>query len=444
MGGVIHRFLFLPVLLYNKGMLDIKFIRENKEIIQAGAKKKNIAFNVEELVKLDDRRRELTTAVERMRSEQNYWNDKVAGAQGEERKKIITEMTLSKDRREKDEEKLKELMKKWQAMMLLVPNIPDMSVPEGQTEADNKEIRVWGEKPKFDFAPKNHVELMEALDLVDLKKGVEVAGFRGYFLKNEGAEMVFGLWQLAAEFFMSRGFKLMITPSMVRRETLLGTGYLPQGEDDLYKLSDGQYLSGTAEVATMSYFADSVLSEEELPKKALSFSSCFRREAGSHGKDTKGVFRLHEFFKLEQIVICEASHEISVKYHEEITENAERFLQALGLPYRLVANCGGDLGLGQVKKYDIECFVPSEGKYRETHSSSYFHDFQTRRLGIKYRGKDGKTRFAHSLNNTALATPRILISIIENYQQADGSVRVPEALQKYLHGKATISPKKSA
>ena len=233
----------------------------------------------------------------------------------------------------------------------------------------------------------------------------------------------------------------MMAPSLVRRQTLLGTGYLPQGEEDLYKTQDGDYLAGTAEVAAMSYFSETTLKKEDLPKKILAFSSCFRREAGSHGRDAKGIFRVHEFFKLEQVVLAEASHEMSVTFHEELTANAEELLQTLNLPYRVVINCGADLGLGQVKKYDIETWIPSEKAYRETHSSSYFHDFQTRRLNVRYKDTDGKLRFAHSLNNTALATPRILVPLLENNQQPDGSIKVPEALQKYI-GVSVISPRK--
>ena len=228
----------------------------------------------------------------------------------------------------------------------------------------------------------------------------------------------------------------MIVPSLVRREPFVGTGYLPQSEEDLYKTQDGDYLAGTAEVATMGYYMDEVVDKGMLPIKFLAFSPCFRREAGSHGKDTKGIFRIHEFQKYEQVVLCEANHEESVRSHEELTKNAEELLQELALPYRVVVNCGGDLGLGQVKKYDIEAWMPSEKKYRETHSSSYFHDFQTRRLNIRYR--DGDTlRYAHSLNNTALATPRILCQIVENNQRADGSIAVPEALRAYV-GKEEI------
>jgi len=423
-------------------MLDIKFIRENKELVAMAAKKKHLAFNVDELLSLDDERRALQTVVEEKRAEHNRRSESFAKTENSDKRRLLAEeLRTLKDGTEEQEKKLKELMQKWQALMLQVPNIPDISVPDGESDKDNKEVRVWGELPQFDFEPKSHMELMETLDLADFVRGGDVAGFRGYFLKNEAALMAFGLWQLTLESLVKKGFTPMIAPSLVRRQTLLGTGYLPQGEEDLYKTQDGDYLAGTAEVATMSFFSDTTLRKEDFPKKLISFSPCFRREAGSYGKDTKGIFRVHEFFKLEQVVLCEASHETSVKFHEELTANAEELLQALKLPYHVVINCGGDLGLGQVKKYDIESWVPSERRYRETHSSSYFHDFQTRRLNIRYKDTDGKTRFAHSLNNTALATPRILVQIIENYQQADGSVRVPEALQKYV-GKDIITHKR--
>ena len=218
----------------------------------------------------------------------------------------------------------------------------------------------------------------------------------------------------------------------------MGTGYLPQSEEDLYKTQDNDYMAGTAEVATMGYYADEMIDAARLPIKFFSYSPCFRREAGSHGKDTKGIFRIHEFMKYEQVVLCEASHEESVRLHEEITRNAEAILQELKLPYHVVVNCGGDLGLGQVKKYDIEAWMPSEQKYRETHSSSYFHDFQTRRLNIRYRDAQGVLRYVHSLNNTALAMPRVICQIVENYQRADGSIEIPDVLRPYI-GKDSIS-----
>ncbi|MBI4088365.1 serine--tRNA ligase [Candidatus Kaiserbacteria bacterium] len=410
-------------------MLDIKFIRENKDIVVAGAKKKRIDIDIDKLLALDDKRRELQLAIDEKRAEQNAASDAIAKASAAERQELIARMQGVKDTLKLEEESMQQVLKEWRALMVMVPNVPDISVPEGESDADNKEVRVWGEKPAFDFAPKSHVELMLAHDMADYERGAKVAGFRGYFLKNDGARLVWALERFVQERFADKGFTPMIVPSMVRREPFVGTGYLPQSEEDLYKTQDGDYLAGTAEVASMGYFMEEIVEKRDLPVKFFSFSPCFRREAGSHGKDTKGIFRIHEFVKYEQVVLCEASHEGSVRLHEELTENAEKLLQELGLPYRVVLNCGADLGLGQVKKYDIEAWMPSENQYRETHSSSYFHDFQTRRLNIRYRDENGILRYAHSLNNTALAMPRILCQIVENGQRQDGSITVPEVLR---------------
>lgn len=418
-------------------MLDIKFIRENKDLIAAGAKKKSIKFDVEELLVVDTKRRELMQSMEAKKAEQNSYSEKITkaatpGAKAE----MIAQMKTVKEEFQKQDEALKDVMKKWQLLMLQVPNIPDVSVPEGDSDADNKEVKVWGTIPKFDFKPKDHIALMNDLDMVDVERGVKVAGFRGYFLKNDALNLQFALWNFVRDYFISKGFTPMIVPSMVKRESFMGTGYIPQSEEDLFKTQDDLYLSGTAEVATMGYHMDEVLNKKDLPKKFISFSPCFRREIGAHGKDTKGILRVHEFYKWEQVILCEASHAESVKFHEEITTLSEGIMQALGLPYHVVANCGGDLGLGQVKKYDIEAWMPSEGRYRETGSASYFHDFQTRRLNIRYKDDDGKMKFVHSLNNTALSG-RPLIMIIENYQQADGSIKIPEVLRPYM-GKDVI------
>lgn len=423
-------------------MLDIKFIRENKDLIKEAARKKCLDFDVEHLLALDTKRLELLTGVEALRGEQNKVSALIASKDGAEgRDARIEEMKVLKETLKYKEDELKEAMGEWQKQMLKVPNIPDMSVPEGTSDLDNVEVRKWGEIKNFDFEPQDHAVLMEKLDMVDFERGTKSSGFRGYFLKNDGALLSFAVWQYVLEFMVKKGFTPMIVPSLVRRETLLGSGYLPQGEEDLYHDVDGDYLAGTGEVATMSYYSDEVLEKATLPKKFISFSPCFRKEAGSHGKDTRGLVRVHEFYKFEQVVLCEANHEESVRFHEELTLNAEEMLQGLGIPYHVVVNCGGDLGLGQVKKYDIEAWIPSQKKYRETHSSSYFHDFQTRRLNIKYKDADGKLKFTHSLNNTAIATPRVLGAIIENYQQADGTIQVPEALVKFM-GKTVIGEKK--
>lgn len=423
-------------------MLDIKFIRENKDLVAMGAKKKHIDFDVEALIKVDDRRKELLLSIEGKRAEQNDVSEKIVRTTDPlVRSQMIADMKVLKEALQKEEEELKDVMKEWQMFMVSVPNIPDMSVPEGADDKENKEVKTWGDIPKFDFKPKDHIELMTSLGMLDLERGTKVAGFRGYFLKGDGARLQFALWQFVQDhFFKKGGYTPMIVPSLLKRELLMGTGYLPQGEEDLYKTQDGEYLSGTAEVATMGYYMDEVLDKKDLPVKILSFSPAYRREAGAHGKDTRGLIRVHEFYKFEQVVLCEANHSTSVEYHEELTENAEEIMQALGLPYHIVVNCGGDLGLGQVKKYDIEAWLPSENTYRETHSASYFHDFQTRRLNIRYRDDDGKLKFVHSLNNTALSG-RPLIMLIENYQQEDGSIKIPEVLQPYMGGQTVISKK---
>ena len=419
-------------------MLDIKFIRENKEIIAQAAKKKHLDFNVDELIAKDEERKSLLQSSEKKRALQNSANDVIARATTpEERSKVISEMKIVKADLENDEEKLKQVMGDWQKLMLNTPNIPDMSVPDGASDAENMEVKTWGEKTKFKFESKDHVELMTALNMADFERGTKVHGFRGYFLTGDAVKLCFAIWNYALDFYSKKKFIPVIPPIIVRKLNLYGTGYLPQGEEDMYKTQDGDYLAGTAEVPLMGLHADEVLNLNEMPKKYLGFSPCYRREAGAHGKDVKGLIRVNEFYKFEQVVICEALHEVSVKYHEDVNRNVEEFIETLGIPYRTVINCGGDLGLGQVKKYDIELWVPKEGKYREISSASYFHDFQTRRLNIRYKEAEGKLKYAHSLNSTAIPTPRILVSLIENFQQADGGIRIPEVLVKYF-GKDVI------
>ncbi len=418
-------------------MLDIKFIRENTDLITLAGKKKHIDFDVTKLIIVDNARREALSAFETLRADQNSLSEKIPTASPEEREKLIAESKMMKEDLAKKEETLREIMKEWQILMLGVPNIPDISVPDGDSDADNVEVSTWGEIPKFNFEPKSHIEIMENKNMADFERGSKVAGYRGYFLKNDAVLLELAVWNLVVEILSKKGYSPMFVPSLVKRDTMLGTGYLPQGEEDTYHTQDNTYLAGTGEVATMAYYMDEVLPSEKFPVKMFAFSSCFRREAGAAGKDTKGLMRVHEFMKWEQVILSEASHQTSVELHEELRQNAEDILQALEIPYHVVVNCGGDLGQGQVKKYDIEAWVPSEKKYRETHSCSYFHDFQTRRLNIRYKDQDGKLRFAHSLNNTAIAFPRVLIPLIENHQQADGSIKIPKALQKWM-GKEVI------
>ena len=351
---------------------------------------------------------------------------------------LIEEMRIVKEEIKTKEEKLKEIIETWQRFMLQVPNVPDMSVPEGATDEENQEIKVWGEKPNFTFPLKDHIEIMTSLNMVDFDRGTKIHGFRGYFLTGAGVTLTFAIWNYALEFFSTRGFLPVIPPVIVRKQNLYGTGHLPGDVEDYYMTQDEDALAGTAEIPLTGMHQGEILDKKSLPIKYIGFSPCFRREAGSHGKDVKGLIRVHEFYKLEQVIISEANHESSVKFHEEINKNTEEFIESLKIPYHTVINCGGDLGLGQVKKYDIELWVPKEEKYREISSASYFHDFQTRRFGIRYKDEDGKIRYAHSLNSTAIPTPRILVSLVENYQQEDGSILIPEALRPYMGGREFI------
>jgi seryl-tRNA synthetase len=423
-------------------MLDINFIRENKDIVKMAVQKKHLNVDVEKLLSLDEKRRELQQKGDILRAKQKEMGARLNGLENTQRREMLAELKHLKQGIQIIDSEMNPVLEEWRLLMLQIPNIPDMSVPEGALDSENSEIRTWGTIPHFTFPIKNHIELLEGLEGADFSRGVKTAGFRGYYLMGETVEVWFALWNFVNEYFHKvGGYIPLLAPSLVRREPFIGTGYLPQSEDDLYKTQDGDFLAGTAEVSTMSYFMNEIIDEKELPKKFLAASPCFRREAGSHGKDTKGLIRVHEFFKMEQVVLCEANHQTSVEEHEKLILHSENIMQALSIPYRVVVNCGGDLGLGQVKKYDLEAWVPSENTYRETHSASYFHDFQTRRLNIRYRDKEGVLRFVHSLNNTALAAPRILVPLLENNQEEDGSVRIPEVLLPYMYGKKFLKRK---
>lgn len=425
-------------------MLDIKFIRDNADLVKDAARKKHMNVDIDRLLTVDQARRDLTTAIEIKKSEQNKASEQISQTSDDSAKQaIISSMQTIKADIQAEEEKLKPVMEEWRALMLQVPNIPDMSVPEGESDADNVEIKTWnpdgtaGQPKPLAFAAKDHIQLMEAHNMVDFERGTKVHGFRGYYLIGDGAKLSWAIWNYANDFFGEKDFTPMLGPAIVRKSNLYGTGHLPNDADDVYRTQDDDYLIGTSEVSTMGYHADEVLEVKNLPLKYLAFSPCYRREAGSHGKDTKGLIRVHEFFKVEQVILCEASHEESVRWHEWLNRNTEEFIESLGIPYHTVLNCGGDIGQGQVKKYDVELWVPGEQKYREISSASYFHDFQTRRFNTRYRDEQGELRYAHSLNCTAIPTPRILVSLVENFQQADGSILIPKVLQPYF-GKEQI------
>ncbi len=321
--------------------------------------------------------------------------------------------------------------------MYQVPNFPSSDVPFGVGEKDNVVARTVGQLPQFDFTPEDHARLAEDLNLLDLERGVKIGGFRSFFTKNDLVFLEQALLNYALKLITEKGFTPMTVPWMVKPEYFWGTGYFPWGQEDHYQTQDGLNLIGTAEVSLTSYYADEILKEEDLPVKLAGISPCYRREIGAYGKDLGGIFRVHQFNKVEQVVLCKNDPEESILWHEKMLAYSEELLKNLDLPYRVLLMCSGDMGAGQKKKYDLETWFPAQNKYRETHSDSYFWDFQSRRLNIRYRDHSGEIKFVHTLNNTVVATPRILGAILENYQNEDGTVRVPKILQAYV-GKEVI------
>ncbi len=428
-------------------MLDLAFIRSNPELVKYAARVKNNPIDIDHLLEVDRQVLELQRRVEELRAQQNQISRRVkeAGKDKALREQLIAEGRQLAEQIKALEPELNALTEERYQLLLLVPNIPDESAPIGKDENDNVPIRYWGTIPTFDFEPMDHYSLMQTLDLVDIERGVKIAGTRSYILKGDAARLELALMNFAFDRIAHKGFTPLIVPAMAREFAFIGNGQFPKGRDQVYEIKDEElFLVGTAEVAITGMFKDEILNVEDLPMTFVGFCPCFRQEAGTYGKDTRGVMRVHQFNKVEQYVICRASHEESVYWHEQLIRNAEELVQALELPYRVVNVCTGDMGDGKVGMYDLECWIPSEGRYRETHSCSYFHEWQARRANIRYRDTDGKVKFVHTLNNTAIASPRILIPLVETHQQADGSVRIPEALRPYMGGQEYIRPREQA
>jgi seryl-tRNA synthetase len=427
-------------------MLDLAFIRNHPDIVKEAARLKNNTIDIDGLLALDQQVLTLQREVEEARAQQNQVSKRVQQAAKEKnieaRNALIAEGKQLAEQIKEKEPLLANLQEERYRMLLLVPNIPDPSAPIGKDENDNIPFKYWGEKPDFDFQPLDHYELMQKLDLVDIERAVKVAGSRSYVLKGDAARLELALMHFAFDRIARKGFTPLIVPAMARDFCFIGNGQFPKGRDQVYAIEEEDlFLVGTAEVSITGMYKDEILKGENLPMTFVGFCPCFRQEAGTYGKDTRGVFRIHQFNKVEQYVICRADHEESVRWHEQLLKNSEELVQALELPYRVVNVCTGDMGDGKVGMYDLECWIPSEGRYRETHSCSYFHDWQARRANIRYRDEEGKVRFVHTLNNTAIASPRILIPMLEIHQQADGSVHIPEALQPYMGGQEYIVPR---
>ncbi len=425
-------------------MLDLAFIRNNPDIVKEAARVKNNTLDIDHLLEVDRQVLALQRQVEEIRAEQNQISKRVqqAGKDKELRDALIAQGKQLADQIKALEPRLRELEDERQQLLYYVPNIPDPSAPIGKDENDNVPFKYWGEPPKFDFEPLDHYALMQKLDVVDIERAVKVAGARSYALKGDAARLELALMNFAMDRVARKGFTPIIVPAMARDFCFIGSGQFPKGRDQVYALEDEDlFLVGTAEVSITGMYKDEILKAENLPMTFVGYCPCFRKEAGTYGKDTRGVFRIHQFNKVEQYVICKADHEESVRWHEQLLANSEELVQALELPYRVVNVCTGDMGDGKVGMYDLECWIPSEGRYRETHSCSYFHDWQARRVNIRYRDEDGKVRFVHTLNNTAIASPRILLPLFEIHQQPDGSVRIPEALRPYMGGQEYIRPR---
>ncbi len=437
-------------------MLDIKFIRENKELIGKAVKNKGINLDVDELIHADTRRRDLIWQVEEYHRKRNDVSEAVADEKDvAKRNDLIAETRSLKESGKILEERLRQANAEYDRLMLLVPNIPSPEAPVGPDAGYNKEIYRWGEPPVFDFPVKTHAELGEALGLIDLENGARVSGFRGYYLKNEAVLMHLGIIWLALKKMAARGFELVVPPTIVREFALTGSGHFPYGKEEVYRIAnpghleakegekESVFLAGTSEPSLLAMFAGRHIKKAELPLKVCGVSQCYRSEIGSYGKDTKGIYRVHEFMKVEQVVLCENDLKESGKWFQEMLKIARETLEELKLPYRVIDAATGDMGAGKYRMHDVEVWMPGRGNWGETHSNSMLTDWQARRLNIKYTDSNEETKFIHTLNNTVIASPRILIAILENYQRADGSVAVPDALREYV-GKDVINPVRSS
>jgi seryl-tRNA synthetase len=436
-------------------MVDLKDLRENPDRYRSAAKLKKIEADIDRLLELDARRRALEQRRQQLTAEKNQSGKEIGQLQGQLKKAPADQQAALQEKikalqarpaqLKQEEAKLADevaqLEPELNGILLRVPQPPDPDVPVGKDDTENVEVRKWGTIRKFEFQPKDHVTLGTQLGIIDIERGVKLAGSRSYFLLGNGALLHQAVLRLALDLMIERGFTPMSVPVLVREPAMQGTGYFPLGREQSYAMSNEDppvYLVGTAEVSLTAYHMDEILDGKSLPRKYVGMSPCFRREAGTYGKDTAGLYRIHQFDKVEQVVVCRADEAESKRWHEEILGNAEAVLQKLNLPYRVVNVCTGDLGQGQVAKYDIETWMPSRNNWGETHSASRFYDFQSRRLNLRYRDEEGKTRFCHTLNNTVIASPRVLIPILELYQNQDGSVTVPEALRPYMLGRKRI------
>jgi len=406
-------------------MLDIKFIRENPEKVKKGIADKGFNVDINEIIELDKKTRQLQFEVQNLREERNKAAKEKNIDKGKEIKQKLDSL----------EKELMPLTEKLDNLLSRIPNLPLAQVPVGKGEEGNMEVRKWGEPTKFNFKPKDHLELGTKLSILDFETGAKVSGSQFYFLYGAGALLELALVNYAMELLSKEGFTPVITPDLAKSRFYLGTGYMPKGDEaQTYEIKDEDLgLIATAEVTLAGKHADEVIPENNLPLKYIGYSHCFRKEAGAYGKYSKGLYRVHEFTKAEMFIYC--TPETSEKMHQHILEMEEKIYQGLGLPYRVVEMCTGDLGAMAARKFDIEVWMPSRNEYGEVTSTSNCTDYQARNLNIKFKTKNGVNEYVHMLNGTAIATSRTPLAILENYQNEDGSVNIPEVLQKYFNKK---------
>lgn len=417
-------------------MLDAKIIRDQPEIIRAMLAKRHVEFPLDELLNYDQKRRALITEAQELKHKRNVVSEKIAveKKQGRDASDVIKEMKVISDRIASLDDEIDRVEKRYHELMLSLPNLVHESVPEGKDETDNVEVRKWGEPAKFDFTVKDHIDIATSLDLIDLDRAAKTSGARFYFLKGDLVKLNHTLIQFALDFLAKKGYTLVQTPYMINRKAMEGAVIVSDFGDVIYKVDgDDLYLIGTSEHAIVAMHMDEIFDAKQLPMRYAGVSPCFRKEAGAHGRDTKGIFRVHQFEKVEQFVF--AKPEESWVIHEEMIKNAEEFFQLLGIPYRVMLLCTSDLGKVSAKTYDLEAWMPGQNAYREIVSCSNCMDYQARRLGVKYRERPNEeSKFVHSLNSTLVATERTLVAILENYQTKKGTVIIPDVLKPYMDG----------
>ena len=419
-------------------MLDRRFIRDNPEAVKAAVRVKGIDLDVDELLRLDQSSRELQRELDEAQTQRKSFAREFARADEATREKLRAEHEEQDLHLRSVREQLTDVNERLQALLLRTPMVPWTGAPVGD-ESANLTIRTWGEQPAFDFEPKDHVELLESRDWAEFSRARKASGERAYALKGEMVLLERAMLSYALDYLIELGLMPISVPALVREEPLIGNGQFPAHREETYAIpADDLYLAGTAEVALVGLHAGEILDAKALPIRYAGISPCFRREAGSAGRDVRGLLRVHQFEKVEQFVICRADDEESDQWHAELLDAAEHLLQGLGLAYQVVEISTGDMGAGKYRMNDIETWMPSLGAYRETHSCSSLHDWQARRASIRYRDTDGTVKFAYTLNNTAIATPRLLAALVENYQTADQKVQIPKVLRPYLGGRTEL------